>query len=71
MSKKKPRTGSRDQQSRDKRTRIIKVRLTDAEMKVLRVAAALEDSRPAEFAREATLRRAREITEPLREQLEE
>lgn len=43
------------------RSRIIKLRLTESENRVLRVAAALENLRPAEFARNAVLERSRGI----------
>ena len=57
--KKRPTTASNEEAS--DRTRIIKLRLTDCECRVIRVAAAMQNLRAAEFARDVVLERSREI----------
>ena len=61
MAKRKKRQATDNIEDTSGRTRIVKLRLTDSESRALRVAAALGNLRPAEFARNVVLERSREI----------
>jgi uncharacterized protein (DUF1778 family) len=61
MAKKQSSKSSLGNESKETRTRIVKVFLSDAEMKTLRVAAALTDAGVSEFVRAAALEKAANV----------
>lgn len=61
MAKRKKASPAAKPEDTSQRTRIVKLRLTDKETRLIRVAAAFENLRPAEFARNVVLVHAKEL----------
>ena len=66
--------GKRESKSEEKptvpRPHVFKLRMNAEEMKLLRVAAAIEDKQPGIFIREIVLERAKKITDKFRAEKE-